>query len=349
MYVAEPTLVTQRVTVHTLTATRQGRRVHLIDTPGFDDTRRKDSDILQEIAFWLEQARQRDYKIAGIIYVHSILTPRLQGSALQGLKVFKEMCGASTFSGVVLATSHWDAVHPQGQAWTRAVARQQELISNPSYFGDIMSNGGQALAILPNDQNTAFSVIDRVLARQNTLTLKLQRELIDEAKALRDTGAGMILFSRHEELLKFIGSKMDEITRELKDALRQQNQTLAAELQREFDQMKEDMAKQTKALQELRTSMRDVSLSQMRKAEEERVRLEQMMLETQADLRRLRNSPPQVKIIEMPALQQQQQVIRYVQNTSMASHSGGLTSQRIGAAAGIIGAGVGAMALCVVM
>ena len=38
---------------------RSGRKVVLVDTPGFDDTERSDYDILNVIALWLEQTLAR--------------------------------------------------------------------------------------------------------------------------------------------------------------------------------------------------------------------------------------------------------------------------------------------------
>src|SRR6266516_2776470 len=87
-----------------------GRKVHLIDTPGFDDTYRSLADTLQEIVFWLTKSYKLDIKLSGIVYLHNISTPRLHGSCMKSLSLFKKLCGTQSFPGVVLATTMWDVV-----------------------------------------------------------------------------------------------------------------------------------------------------------------------------------------------------------------------------------------------
>ena len=43
-----------------------GRRVFLIDTPGFDDTFRSDIDVLKDVAFFFSSTYKRDVALAGI-------------------------------------------------------------------------------------------------------------------------------------------------------------------------------------------------------------------------------------------------------------------------------------------
>ena len=45
------------------------RRVVLIDTPGFDDVNRSDSDILQNITYILSQTYEQGIRLTGIIYL----------------------------------------------------------------------------------------------------------------------------------------------------------------------------------------------------------------------------------------------------------------------------------------
>jgi predicted GTPase len=40
--------------------TWNNRTIHLIDTPGFNDTGRSDGETLQELAFWLAAAHERE-------------------------------------------------------------------------------------------------------------------------------------------------------------------------------------------------------------------------------------------------------------------------------------------------
>ena len=40
--------------------------IHLVDTPGFDDDKRKDSDILKEIAAWLTYSYEQKVRLSGM-------------------------------------------------------------------------------------------------------------------------------------------------------------------------------------------------------------------------------------------------------------------------------------------
>jgi predicted GTPase len=69
-----------------------GTKLFLVDTPGFDDTYRSDTDILKEIANWLSTAYEENIKLAGIIYLHRIEDVRLGGAAMRNLRMFKAQC-----------------------------------------------------------------------------------------------------------------------------------------------------------------------------------------------------------------------------------------------------------------
>jgi len=47
-------------------------RITLFNTPGFDDTMRSDTDILEEIAEFLSHTYKQDVLLSGILYFHRI-------------------------------------------------------------------------------------------------------------------------------------------------------------------------------------------------------------------------------------------------------------------------------------
>jgi len=84
--------------------------VYLVDTPGFDDTSRNDTEILKEVAFFFSQIYRKNVQLAGIIYLHRISDNGVSGTALKNLYMFKRLCGMNTFGHVVLCTSMWDTM-----------------------------------------------------------------------------------------------------------------------------------------------------------------------------------------------------------------------------------------------
>ncbi|KAF1357942.1 hypothetical protein EJ07DRAFT_20705, partial [Lizonia empirigonia] len=99
---------TSKISVHTMRIL--DRTIHLIDTPGFDDSVRSDEDTLQELAYWLVKAYERSILLSGIVLLHRITDTRLYGSAQRALDTIKVICGQEAFCGTVVATTMWDQV-----------------------------------------------------------------------------------------------------------------------------------------------------------------------------------------------------------------------------------------------
>ncbi|KAH6681131.1 hypothetical protein F5X68DRAFT_277541 [Plectosphaerella plurivora] len=110
--------------------------VYLIDTPGFDDSVRTDSQVLREIASWLSRSYTNKIFLHGIIYVHRISDRRMQGSALRNLLAFKRLCGDNGLKKVLLVTTMWDEV-PRDEA----TVREEELVSKPEFWGRMIQKG----------------------------------------------------------------------------------------------------------------------------------------------------------------------------------------------------------------
>jgi ankyrin repeat protein len=101
-----------------------------VDTPGFDDTYRSDTDVLREIAAWLTDSYSNQVKLKGIIYLYRIMDERMQGSAKRNLFMFKKLCGPKPLNNVNLATTTWSSVNP-ARPWdviTGAGDRHEEVV-----------------------------------------------------------------------------------------------------------------------------------------------------------------------------------------------------------------------------
>jgi hypothetical protein len=166
-----------------------GRNVHLLDTPGFNDSHRSDEETLQELAYWLAAAYERDVKLSGIVYLHCITNTRLQGSAARALDAVKKMCGDEAFCGVVLATTFWDTV-PTDEL-IKAQNRHEEL--HGKVRDDILRHGGR-LVSLSAVKIDAMNILRHIVSNARSLTLTLQRQLVDENRLLHETDAGQALF-----------------------------------------------------------------------------------------------------------------------------------------------------------
>ena len=61
------------------------RTIYFIDTPGFDDTIRSDTEVLRELAHWFSKSYSDNIKLNGILYFHRISDNKMQGSAKKHL------------------------------------------------------------------------------------------------------------------------------------------------------------------------------------------------------------------------------------------------------------------------
>jgi hypothetical protein len=184
--------------------------VHLIDTPGFDDSGRSDSETLQELAYWLAAAYERKIQLSGIVYLHRITDNRLRGTAYRGLRALKAMCGDQNLRDVVIATTMWDKVAPEYVS--QAFARHEEL--RKRIHRDMGDHGGRMVALTAGSSD-AIGVVEQIIRQEARMTLAFQRQLVEEDRPLHETDVGRILFdiphngcSEHEEAFREVQETM---------------------------------------------------------------------------------------------------------------------------------------------
>lgn len=190
------------------------RTIYLIDTPGFDDTSRSDTEVLREIAGWLTASYSNRVLLHGILYLHRIADVRMQGSAKKNLLMFKKLCGDDALRKVVLTTTMWDKV-PQREAEDR----EQQLIKTPEFWGFMVSKG----SITYRHNNTVESAarIIEELARDNsTMTLDLQNQMVNQNQTLVETAAGKELESELIKERQKWASELKETQEQIREAIR---------------------------------------------------------------------------------------------------------------------------------
>ena len=158
--------------------------VHLVDTPGFDDTRISDEEVLSNIAFWLNVSYEANVRLSGIVYLHPMHKVRMGGSAHKNLRMFKQLCGEESLSSVILATNMWSKVSEEV-----GKRREEELKKNKDMWADMISQGS---VVLRHDdtQESAMKIIDFILNQGRTTVLSLQRQMNEEGMDLEETDAG---------------------------------------------------------------------------------------------------------------------------------------------------------------
>jgi hypothetical protein len=181
----------------------RGRRTIFVDTPGFDDTVRPDTEVLREIVAWLNTAHAQNVKLTGIVYLHDINMPRLSGTARGSMRLFQELCGDESMGSVALATSRWS---PPAAARERAEQepRHDQLLRDDRFPWHRMVQWGACDFRHDAGADSARAIVHYLLDRDQNrgrggVDLRVQREMAGGADLI-DTAVGRALEARMDEM-----------------------------------------------------------------------------------------------------------------------------------------------------
>lgn len=210
----------------------------LIDTPGFDDTERSDSDILNEIARVLAAQYQLGFELKGIIYVHRITDIRYSGCNVKTFEIFKRICGEDALKNVLLITSRWGEVDE-----SLGAARERQLRET---FWAYMLARGSCMSRFHGDRSSAVSLASQLLVKESVV-LRLQHEMIDEGLQLSETTAGSFvddgLSQRLQDTKKEIQA-LEKLRNELRESDRAMKRQLEADWARERARLRDAQEQQ---------------------------------------------------------------------------------------------------------
>jgi hypothetical protein len=230
-----------------------GKKIFLVDTPGFDDTYRSDTDILREIADWLAQAYQFRVRLTGIIYLHRIIDVRIGGAGMKNLRMFRKLCGEQGLGSVVLATTMW-SLCPAADA----SRREDQLVHQNDLWKFLVGRGAR---VFRQDDGAVSGqkIIDHLIKRAQPVTLDIQREMVDQGLKLADTGAGREVQAELERLKEKHDKEMREIRQEMEEAIKEKDEERQEELREyrtQVDRQMREAAEQTRQLEASREQLR---------------------------------------------------------------------------------------------
>lgn len=125
--------------------------------------------------------------------MHRISDYRMTGISTRNFRLFRQLCGDSTLKNVVIVTNMWGDVSEE-----RGIARETELATTDMFFKPVLEKGAQMLRH-DNTQTSARKIL-RAIVNNRPLSLRIQREIVDEKKDVSQTAAGAEL--NHELLLQ---------------------------------------------------------------------------------------------------------------------------------------------------
>ncbi|KAJ8072892.1 hypothetical protein PM082_016451 [Marasmius tenuissimus] len=213
-----------------------GYLVTLIDTPGFDDTTRSDTDILKTIARFLANDFKRGRRLAGILYLHRISDTRMSGVSRRNFNMFKQLCGERTLRNVVIVTNMWGQVNAQ-----TGEARETELGTSEDFFKPALDKGAKMVRY-DNTPENALAIL-RDLLENEPLPLRIQTEIVEHQKHIWQTAAGEKIApelaaqngkhaAEKESFLKLVREEMDHQDEENRARVKKETGVLHAEIVR---------------------------------------------------------------------------------------------------------------------
>jgi hypothetical protein len=287
---------TQEVQVYRCRNIIPHTNIYLVDTPGFDDTSCKDTDVLKEIAIWFTTTYKNEIRLSGILYLHRISDIRISVCAKKNLSMFKKLCGPEGIKRVIFLTTFWEKVDA-----TVGDRREAALQNTDGFWGYFVERGARVQRHW-NTNDSAMAAIQNFIPSDTAnppeeIELAIQVEMVDSHKDLSQTSVGRELQSElqigWEEFQNDFNERAREIKeeedQEMRDLLREDQETLSKELQRRDIE-----------IQELRISTK--------RMHEEKIRqLEEQLLEQQNESRKRRG--------ELEEIRWQKQHLEYFQVT----------------------------------
>jgi GTP-binding protein EngB required for normal cell division len=310
------------------------RTVYLIDTPGFDDTSRSDTEILKEIAFFLAAIYSKRVRLAGIVYLHRITDPRMQGSALKNLHMFQKLCGDRGLSSVVLATTMWKGLEATEEG--RQIGQQRtEDLQKPEFWG-VMIKRGSRIVRHDGSPESAKSIVGSLIdgatkggtkgEDSRGAVLDIQVQMVDEGKSLDETAAGQFVQAEMLEARRRFEADLAEYQASMEMALQEKDTEMFELLRKE----KEDAERRAAQLNADRDKLR-VSLQQL--AHEKDAKYQALAAEVQAEQTRQNREPDNAAAPapspELLQLKHELDTVRRELNESKARHHYDLERQQM--------------------
>lgn len=175
--------------------------IHLIDSPGFDDGSLVDTQVLSQIATYVNTTYKLKKRLAGVLYLHDITKAKVGGVGQKNLRMLEKMIGQEEYSNCTLVTTKWGCTtNSQDEE-----QREMTLKEKKKFFGDMLCNGtderhARMERFHPKTRERALEIITPYL--HNKFTPKISQQMVDPhgpKLRLGETEAGKVIADHLEE------------------------------------------------------------------------------------------------------------------------------------------------------
>ena len=164
----------------------------MIDTPGFDDSQRSDSDVVIEISACLTAQAAMGVRLLGIVYIQDITVARMRRSLKRELDMMKKIVGKKNYRHILLVTTKWG-----DSSRLREFEGRQHALED-DYWSD-MIDGRASVHRFDGSTDSARSIVAQ-LNFGVSVELELQRQLNSRRDMrFRDTDVGRFIEQSRDE------------------------------------------------------------------------------------------------------------------------------------------------------
>ena len=160
-----------------------GKKVTVIDTPGFGTCCKSDTELLEYIARFLGGLHKERKLLTGIVLLQPVYTDRIWEHEAKLVHLIKSICGPQAYRNIIIATST-PYSHPDGQT------AQDQIRSREQNLWRDMINGGAEIWEYNNSRQSAENIVEELVDDRRAVLLQLQHELeMSEGRLLGTTAA----------------------------------------------------------------------------------------------------------------------------------------------------------------
>lgn len=219
----------------------------LVDTPGFDDQNRQDTDVLRDIAAWLVRTYRDSIQLSGIVYLHRIKDDRMTGAAMSNLRMFQKLCGKKGLANVVLATTFWSDITPQ-----KGAEKESQLRARPDFWKNMIDQGSK---VFRHDREafSARDIVQYIIRNSNPTALDIQREMVEQKMTLDQTAAGREVQAEIQKVKAQYDEKIRRLEQDMMEAVRKKDEASQRQIQDQRQQMEVAIGQNNAALRRLRS------------------------------------------------------------------------------------------------
>ncbi|KXN89088.1 hypothetical protein AN958_06289 [Leucoagaricus sp. SymC.cos] len=219
-----------------------GDRIVLVDTPGFNESARTSTQVMQMINRWLQKTYKKGAKLNGLVYLHRITDNRIT-EPLRSLCMFRELCGDTGMTQIVLVSTMWEELMADD-----GLSREREL--EQLHWKPLIEKGSKLDRLARSDPKDAWRIIEQLIRRNDTRAIsQLQEELLNLGSALHDTHSGRVL---QESLQKALADQRTSLKQVLAQSRRPSDPILSKKLVKEYSRCEEQTRKAFEEIKKLK-------------------------------------------------------------------------------------------------